>query len=81
MTIERALRLIGGVFVTLSVVLGLTVDPRFFWFTAFVGLNLFQSAFTNWCPMVWLLGRLGARPCEPATPLSGVAAEPVARSR
>ena len=61
MTIERALRLIAGVFVTLSVGLGLAVDPRFFWFTAFVGLNLFQSAFTNWCPMKWLLERLGTR--------------------
>jgi len=55
MTIERALRLIGGLFVTLSVALGLAADPRFFWFTAFVGLNLFQSAFTNWCPMMTFL--------------------------
>jgi hypothetical protein len=40
MTIERALRLIAGLFVTLSVVLALTVDSRFLWFTLFVGLNL-----------------------------------------
>ncbi len=49
MTIERTLRLIAGLFVTASVLLGLTVDARFFWFTVFVGLNLFQSALTNWC--------------------------------
>ncbi len=59
MTIERALRLIGGGFVALSVVLGLNVDRRFLWFTLFVGLNLFQSAFTNWCPMMTLLARAG----------------------
>ena len=50
-----ALRLIGGGFVALSVVLGYLVNPWFFAFTAFVGLNLFQSAFTNWCPMMSIL--------------------------
>jgi hypothetical protein len=59
MTIERALRLIAGVFVALSVLLGLFVDNRFLWFTLFVGLNLFQSAFTNWCPMMTILRRSG----------------------
>lgn len=47
MTIERALRLIAGAFVALSVLLGIYGDNRFLWFTLFVGLNLFQSAFTN----------------------------------
>jgi hypothetical protein len=61
MTIERALRLIAGVFVMLSVVLGLAVDARFFWFTAFVGFNLFQSAFTNWCPMISFLQWAGLK--------------------
>ncbi len=61
MTIERSLRLIAGLFVMLSVGLGLTVDPRFFWFTAFVGANLFQSAFTNWCPMMSFLAWAGMR--------------------
>ena len=56
---ERALRGIGGAFVVASVALGWWIHPAFFLFTAFVGLNLFQSAFTNWCPMMWLLGRLG----------------------
>jgi hypothetical protein len=61
MTIERALRGIAGGFVLLSVGFGLWVNPWFFAFTAFVGLNLLQSMFTNWCPMMWLLSRAGLR--------------------
>jgi predicted CDP-diglyceride synthetase/phosphatidate cytidylyltransferase len=59
MTIESMLRLIGGFFVAVSVLLGMYVHPYFFWFTLFVGLNLFQSGFTGWCPMVAILRRLG----------------------
>ena len=44
-----------------SVALGYWVHPAWFLFTAFVGLNLFQSAFTNWCPMMTLLRRLGVQ--------------------
>jgi hypothetical protein len=55
------LRLIAGAFVTASVLLGMYVHPYYLWFTAFVGLNLLQSAFTNWCPMMSLLRRLGVR--------------------
>jgi hypothetical protein len=58
-TVERALRLIAGAFVTLSVLLGIYVHANFLWFTLFVGLNLFQSAFTNWCPMMVILRRVG----------------------
>ena len=61
MTIERALRLIAGAFVALSVLLGIYVDTRFLWFTLFVGLNLFQSAFTDWCPMMAILRKAGLR--------------------
>ena len=61
MTVDRWLRLVAGLFVMLSVVLGMTVTPHFYWFTAFVGLNLFQSAFTNWCPMMSILRKLGVR--------------------
>ncbi len=53
------LRAIGGFFVLLSVALGWWVHPAFYLFTAFVGLNLLQSAFTCWCPMMALLRRLG----------------------
>ena len=58
-TVERGLRLIAGLLVVLSVLLGVYVNPWFFAFTAFVGLNLFQSAFTNWCPMMAILRKLG----------------------
>ncbi len=61
MTIDRYLRLVAGLFVMASVLLGVTVSPYFFWFTAFVGLNLFQSAFTNWCPLVSILKAAGVR--------------------
>jgi hypothetical protein len=62
MTIERTLRLIAGLFVTLSVLLGATVDARFLWFTAFVGVNLMQSSLTNWCPMMTFLRWAGMKP-------------------
>lgn len=61
MSLERYLRMIAGFFVMLSVALGATVNPNGFWFTGFVGLNLFQSAFTNWCPMITFLKKLGVR--------------------
>ena len=61
MTLEPMLRLIAGVFVSASVLLGIFVHPYFLWFTLFVGLNLTQSAFTNWCPMMSFLRRLGVR--------------------
>ena len=59
MSIERYLRLIAGAFVLLSLALGYWIDNRWYLFTAFVGLNLFQSAFTNWCPMMTFLNKLG----------------------
>lgn len=61
MTVERALRLIAGIFVALSVVLGYFVSPWFLAFTLFVGLNLAQSALTNWCPMMTILRRAGLK--------------------
>ncbi len=61
MTVERALRLIAGGLVALSVLLGIYVNVNFLWFTLFVGLNLFQSAFTNWCPMMTILRRSGLK--------------------
>jgi hypothetical protein len=61
MTVDRALRMIAGVFIMASVLAGMYVHPGFYWFTAFVGLNLFQSALTNWCPMMSILRRAGLR--------------------
>lgn len=63
MTIERGLRFAAGIVVLLSVALGFWVHPAWLLLTAFAGLNLLQSAFTNWCPMVWILARLGFEPC------------------
>jgi len=61
MTLERALRLIAGSFILLSVALAVWVNPKWLYFTAFVGLNLLQSAFTNWCPMMTILRKAGLR--------------------
>ena len=61
MTVERYIRLIAGTFVLGSLPLGYWVSPYWFLFTAFVGLNLFQSAFTNWCPMMTILRKAGVK--------------------
>ena len=74
MTIEPMLRLIAGVFVTASVLLGMFVHPYFLWFTLFVGLNLLQSAFTKSCPMISILRAAGV-PDKPAA----VPREPAAK--
>ena len=72
MTVERALRALAGSFVLLSLALGWLVHPGFYWFTAFVGLNLLQSAFTNWCPAMWIFRKLGLP--DPQSPGIGVQA-------
>ena len=61
MRVDEALRAIAGFFVMLSVALGVWVNPWWFAFTAFVGLNLFQSAFTKWCPMITILKNAGLK--------------------
>lgn len=66
MLLEPTLRLIAGGLIMVSVVLGTYVSPLFFWFTLFVGANLFQSGLTNWCPMISVLRRLGFREEAPA---------------
>ena len=73
MTVERALRLIAGAFVILSVLLGMYVNAHFLWFTLFVGVNLFQSGFTNWCPMMAILRNRGLRDAtRPGTTMTSV---------
>jgi len=59
MTVERYLRGIAGTFVLLSALLAYYHSPYWLLFTGFVGLNLLQSAFTNWCPMITILKKLG----------------------
>ena len=59
MTMERMIRAIAGTFVMASVALGYWHSPYWFLFTAFVGANLFQSAFSKWCLMEDILDKLG----------------------
>jgi hypothetical protein len=59
MNVNDWLRAVAGLFVLASVALGWWVHPAFFLFTAFVGLNLFQSGFSHWCPMMSLLRKMG----------------------
>ena len=59
MNLHRALRLLAGTVILISIALTLTVNKHFVWLTAFVGLNLLQSSFTNWCPAMWMLEKAG----------------------
>ena len=61
MKLNEMLRLIAGAFVLLAVLLGATVQPYWNYFAAFVAVNLIQSAFTGWCPMIALLRRCGVQ--------------------
>ena len=61
MTVERGLRLLAGVMVLLSVTLTVYVSHSWMWLTVFVGLNLLQSAFTNWCPAMSILRAMGLK--------------------
>jgi hypothetical protein len=61
MNVERGLRLMAGVMVLLSVALTIYVSHYWVWLTVFIGLNLFQSAFTNWCPAMAILRALGLK--------------------
>jgi len=64
MTVERGLRLMAGVVVSASVLLAMIHSEYWLFLTLFAGLNLLQSAFTNWCPAVWMLQKLGLKPCS-----------------
>ena len=67
-TVERALRAMAGTVVLLTLGLGWAVHPYWYLFTAFVGLNLLQSAFTNWCPAMWVFRRLGLQDAASCAP-------------
>ena len=73
MTVENAVRALAGSFVLISLALGWFVHPGFFLFTAFVGANLLQSAFTGICPAEWFFRKIGlehAACSSPATSTS-----------
>jgi hypothetical protein len=66
MTVDRAIRIMAGSFILLSLALGveaspLFASPNFLWFTAFVGANLLQSGFTRFCPAEMVMLRFGMR--------------------
>jgi hypothetical protein len=63
---DNVIRRFAGVFILASITLAMLVDPRFYWFTAFVGLNLLQSSFTNFCPLEKILGYFGVAGCTRA---------------
>ena len=76
MNVHRLVRLIAGSFILASLALAHYVSPHWLWFTAFVGLNLFQSALTNWCLMDKILVKLGvpeSRGRTVTTPTGGTA--------
>jgi hypothetical protein len=60
MTSWQIVRVVAGLFVLASVALGLLVNPWWFAFTTFVGINLLQSGFTKWCLMESILRKIGA---------------------
>ena len=66
MTVERIVRIVAGLFILLSLALGVESSPLFhhvywLWFTAFVGFNLFQSGLTRFCPMDKGLAKCGVK--------------------
>lgn len=73
MTIEKALRLLAGFMILLSLGLSL-ISPWWLILTGFVGLNLLQSGFSNTCPAVWMFGKFGLRRC---VPVEGTSAEKI----
>ena len=61
MSIDRVVFAVAGAMILVSLLLGHYVSPYWFWFTAFVGANLLQSAFTGFCPLALMLRKAGVR--------------------
>ena len=59
MKVNAALRLVAGVMILISLLLTYFVHPNWMYFTIFIALNLIQSAFTHWCPMMTILKKSG----------------------
>jgi hypothetical protein len=62
MNIDKVVLRFAGTMVLVSLVLGLYVNANWYWLTAFVGANLFQSSFTGFCPLAMVLQKLGVKP-------------------
>jgi len=67
MTVERVIHIVAGFFIMMSVALSAIyngtnlTEPSWLWFTLFVGVNLFQSGFSQWCLMATILKKLGLK--------------------
>ena len=61
MTVERSITAMAGYFVTVTVLLSIYHNPNWLWFTGFVGVNLFQSSFTGFCPAAMIFKKLGIK--------------------
>jgi len=64
MELDRMVLAFAGSFILISLLLSQIYSPYWLWFTAFVGANLLQSAFTGFCPLAIILKRLGIKPGE-----------------
>ena len=62
MTIDRIVLAVAGGFILISLLLAHFHSENWLWFTAFVGANLLQSAFTGFCPLAVILKKLGLKP-------------------
>ena len=61
MNVNEALRMIAGTMILISLYLAITYSTSWLWFTAFIGINLLQSAFTKWCLMMTILRKVGVK--------------------
>lgn len=59
MNINQALRLVAGIMILVSLALTYFVHPNWMYFTVFIAVNLIQSAFTKWCPMMTIMRKMG----------------------
>lgn len=71
MTVEKAIFAFAGIMVLVSLLLTYFVHANFVWLTAFVGANLFQSAFTGFCPAAMVLKKVFGLPTEAQKTLAG----------
>ena len=62
MSIDRVVMAFAGTMILVSLLLGIKVNPNWFWLTAFVGANLFQASFTGFCPLAMILRKIGVKP-------------------
>jgi len=62
MSIDRAVMAFAGTFILASLALAHLHSPYWLWFTAFVGANMFQAAFTGFCPLAIILKKMGLTP-------------------